>query len=256
MCRLFLSYVRGDWPKWFLIGVWAPTFFILTVTLLVLSSTYFSGGYDWRYQTMCSLSYSHLNPVGHIYWSWALFLVCASGLPCAGYFRARLRHVSPRLCNFSAATLRLGLCCGIIVSFDGILLPKLNMLFFKLHEIMATVTFAAIFLGVMGFWVAMMKWLRTDRLWGIRGCAALSLAVVVPFAGAMISQAYLFFVPNDLGWVDADWAAKGVPLYLSFAFWEWLATVGIYISMFILAVILPTDEKQGSVGSAGPHLDI
>jgi len=62
--------------------------------------------------------------------------------------------------------------------------------------------------------------------------------------GAASSQAYLYFVPNKLGWVSPKWAELGVPLYLSFAVWEWLASVGVFAYLYLLLVLLPADEPR------------
>ncbi len=250
MIRLILSYSRGDWPKWFLVGVWAPVLSLVVAWLFAVSAAHFPGGYDWRYDVMCRLGYSWVNPDGSVYWSLALCLVCVMGLPCCGYFRLRLEHVSPRLSAFASRSLLAGLAAGFLVGLDGVFLPRLDGLMPKLHEVTATFAFAAIFFGVMGFWFAMMKWLRSVPHWSIGACVLLSLLVAVPFTGAMVSQAYLFFVPNNLGWVGPGWAELGVPIYLSFAFWEWLAIAGIYLCLYLMAFLLPpTPHRLAAHGS-------
>ena len=116
---------------------------------------------------------------------------------------------------------------------------------------MATITFAAIFFGLVGFWLAMILWLRAERQWSVWSCLLVSLLVAVPMAGAMVSQAYLFFVPNNLGWVGPEWAKMGVPVYLSFAFWEWMASAGIYVSLYVIAIHLPAVPAAAAVCPAG-----
>lgn len=240
MLRAIPPFLRGEWPKWFLVGVWSPVVSVLSIAFLAASARHYPGGYDWRYEVMCRLGYEAVNPAGSVYWAWALGLICLGGLPCCAHFRRSLMPSAPALVRWSSAALAIGLCAGIVVSLDGAVLPRLNTIFHKLHETTATLTFAAIFIGVMGIWIAMIKWLRVVRHWTVGACSLVSLLVAAPFAGAMISQAYLFFVPNDLGWVGADWAAKNVPLYLSFAFWEWLAIAGIYVSLYVMALLLPS----------------
>jgi hypothetical protein len=245
------SSLRGAWPKWFLIGVWGPVISLLSGGLFAASALHFPGGYDWRYDVMCRLGYSHVNPEGSVYWSWALGLICFGGLACCGHFRVRLQQVAPKLSAFAAVALGLGLLAGIVVALDGMVLPKLNLLMPKLHETTATITFAAIFFGLVGFWTAMILWLRAERCWSVWSCALVSLLVAVPMAGAMISQAYLFFVPNNLGWVGPEWAKMGVPVYLSFAFWEWLAIAGIYACLYIMAILLPAVPPAAAGCPAG-----
>ena len=232
-------------PKWLLTGVWGPLLSLVVAWLFAFSAGRFPGGYDWRFDVMCRLGYPHANPDGSGYWAAALFLVCVMGVPCCGYFHRRLAGVAPRLSRAARVLLGAGLFFGMIIAADGLLLPKLNELFHKMHETVATLAFACIFFGVLGFWAAMTRWLRKRRGWSEVQCGLLSLMVLVPMAGAMISQAYLFFVPNDLGWVGPDWAERGVPVYLSFAFWEWAAIAGIYGCLYVMALLLPAAADSG-----------
>lgn len=249
MLRATRSFLLGDWPKWFLAAVWGPVLSVVVAWLFARSASHFPGGYDWRYDVMCRLGYGWVNPDGSVFWSLALCLICVMGWPCCGYFHARLRGTSPRMSAFAAWSLRVGLAAGFIVGLDGVFLPRLEGLLPKLHEIMATLAFAAIFFGVIGFWIAMIWWLRRARHWSISGCLMLSLGVVIPFAGAMVSQAYIFFFRKDLGWVGPDWAEQGVPLYLSFAFWEWLAIAGIYVCLYVMTIVLPRSPATDGGGA-------
>ncbi len=239
MSKLLRPFDAARWPKWFLVAVWAPVLSAVVASCFVVSVGRYPGGYDWRYEVVCRPGYEWVNPAGSVWWSAALGGICAAALPCCAYFHARLRVAAPHLSDVARGALMTGLCAGLVVALDGVGFPRLNTFGPKLHEVIATLTFGAIFVGVAGFWWAMVVWLSRVRRWSAFGCGILSLSVVVPFTGAMLSQAYLFFVPNDLGWVGADWAEKGVPLYLSFAFWEWVAVGGIYVSLYVMALLLP-----------------
>lgn len=241
MSSLLRPFDAARWPKWFLVAVWGPVLSAAVAVLFAVSVRHFPGGYDWRYEVVCRPGYEWVNPAGSAWWSAALGVTCVMGLPCCAYFYARLRAVAPRLSGGARGALGVGLVAGLAVALDGAAFPRLNTFAPKLHEVMATLAFGAIFLGVAGFWTAMIVWLSRVRRWSAIGCSVVSLSVVVPFTGAMLSQAYLFFVPNDLGWVGADWAEKGVPLYLSFAFWEWVAIGGIYASLYVMAFLLPAE---------------
>jgi hypothetical protein len=194
--RFLLSFALGEWPKWFLVGVWGPAMSVLVALLFAASANYFPGGYDWRFDVMCRLGYAHVNPDGSGYWAAALVFTCLMGVPCCGYFYRRLAATSPRTAVTARALLGLGLFLGVVIGLDGLVLPKLNGIARKLHETVATAAFATIFFGVLTFWSAMTKWLRIKRGWTAAACSALSMFVLVPMAGAMISQAYLFFVPT------------------------------------------------------------
>lgn len=245
---LFTSWLLGRMPKWFLIGVWGPLLSLAVALLFAASAARFPGGYDWRFDVMCRLGYPNVNPGGSAYWAWALVLVCVMGVPCCDYFYQRLAGTAPRHAAFARFLLASGLALGMVIGLDGFLLPKLNNVFHKLHETVATLAFASIFFGVLVFWSAMTRWLRRRRHWSAGSCALLSLLVLLPMAGAMFSQAYLFFVPNDLGWVGPDWAERGVPAYLSFAFWEWTAIGGVYACLYVIAGLLPALPERAHEG--------
>jgi len=244
--RPLSSVLGGDWSKVVLVGVWGPLMTAAVVLLFAASARHFPGGYDWRYEVMCRLGYPSANPEGSVLWSAALALTCIMGLPCAGYFSKRLAPCAPKIVSFARTALSSGLLAGLLVAADGMLLPKLNDLAYKLHEIIATFAFAAIFFGVLAFWYAAMRWLRASRRWTLGACGFISALVAAPLAGAMLSQAYLFYVPNDLGWVDREWADKGVPVYLSFAFWEWLAIAAVYVGLYVIALLLPATAGENA----------
>ena len=46
----------------------------------------------------------------------------------------------------------------------------------------------------------------------------------------------LYLDQRDLGWVDTSWREMGVPVWLSFAFWQWLATAALWASVGHLVV--------------------
>jgi hypothetical protein len=60
----------------------------------------------------------------------------------------------------------------------------------------------------------------------------------------MLSQAWLFFDPNRPGWVSREWIALGIPVWLSFAFWEWLAICGLVLCICVLAFALPAKSEE------------
>ena len=189
MRQLFTIWLSGRMPTWFLVGVWGPVLSVLGALLFAASASVFPGGYDWRFDVMCRLGYAHVNPDGSAYWAWALFLVCVMGVPCCRYFYRRLSGDAPRRAGFARVVLSAGLACGMVIALDGLLLPKLNEIFPKLHETVATIAFAAIFFGVLAFWSAMTTWLQKSQGWSAWQSVLLSLLVLVPMAGALVSQA-------------------------------------------------------------------
>jgi hypothetical protein len=57
---------------------------------------------------------------------------------------------------------------------------------------------------------------------------------LVPLVLAALTQAYLALALPNLPWVSPAWRARGIPLYLSFAVWEWGSCV--VFSMCLLVI--------------------
>jgi hypothetical protein len=67
---------------------------------------------------------------------------------------------------------------------------------------------------------------------------------VLPILLAGCAQAYIFYVLPDLHWVGLAWRTRGVPVYLSFAVWEWVtcAVLSGYLAILCLALGRPLRE--------------
>jgi len=57
---------------------------------------------------------------------------------------------------------------------------------------------------------------------------------VSPIVLAAIAQAYVSNALPALPWVGLEWREHGVPVYLSFAFWEWV-TCAVF-SLYVLVL--------------------
>ena len=60
-------------------------------------------------------------------------------------------------------------------------------------------------------------------------------AALAPIVLAALAQAYVSYELPELKWVNLAWRARGVPLYLSFAFWEWVTCAVFSVYMVVLA---------------------
>ena len=61
------------------------------------------------------------------------------------------------------------------------------------------------------------------------------LLVVTPMLAIGITQFWLYLDQRDLGWVDVGWREMGVPFWLSFAFWQWLAIGFLWVGLCLLS---------------------
>jgi hypothetical protein len=51
--------------------------------------------------------------------------------------------------------------------------------------------------------------------------------------------------------VGPSWREMGVPHYLSFAFWQWLTGVGIFVYLFLITVLLPAEVPVTTASAGG-----
>jgi hypothetical protein len=111
----------------------------------------------------------------------------------------------------------------------------------KGHEILTLLAFAGVCLGI----VCLTAQLASQggphpRAGGARPhrlvASVLASLAVLPILFAGCAQAYVFYRRPDLHWVGLAWRARGIPVYLSFAFWEWVtcAVLSGYLAILCL----------------------
>ena len=244
LLRWLRSHLLGDISKTCLVWVYGLLAVLFFAGGMILSEWFFPDSYDWRYQVMCSLGSRAKNPDGHIYWSIGLFLAIFMGLPTCLYFWRRLSRTAPGISLFSGLALGIGYIAGMIVAVESAILPGFGGVVYKAHEIVAVIAFSGIYLGVAGFWYCLTIWLLKKKRWPGWAVGGLFFLSAAPMSGAMISQAWLFFLPDRPGWVSREWISLGIPLWLSFAFWEWLAACGLVFCLYVLAVVLPASPGE------------
>jgi hypothetical protein len=210
---------------------------------MALSWHYYPGHYDWRYQVVCYLISQVDNPSAYIYFCVGLLVAFTFLLPLPGYLRDRLLAYSPRTARVSSVVLLVGFLGAIGVGTEKVVFRNLSSIYAKGHEYIALVAFLGMFFGVAGLWFALVKYARHRRGWSAWRMGALFALSIGPMVGAAVSQGYLYYFPNDLGWVGPHWAARGVPVYYSCAFWEWLASAGVFIYLYLLIYLLPATPR-------------
>ena len=60
------------------------------------------------------------------------------------------------------------------------------------------------------------------------------LLVASPLLAIGITQFWLYVDQRDLGWVDTGWRAMGIPVWFSFAFWQWLSIASLWVGLGLL----------------------
>lgn len=243
------SYFRGEVTKRFLLGICVPLAAVFFVLGNVIPAALFPGDFDWRYQAMSYLGSPSKNPSGHLVWSLGMTLSFLLGLPLCGYFRRRLELTNPRLAFLSSRVLLIGFLAGIIVGLETLIIPNMSEILRKGHEYLSIAVFVGLYMGVAGFWIALFRRFRRQHRRKGRGLFLLYLLPALPITGAMLSQAWLYFDPNRPGWVSPAWEELGIPLWLSFAFWEWLTAGGLVICLCMIAALLPAEPDPAGAGA-------
>ncbi len=195
--------------------------------------------YDWRYMTVSNLVSSDKNPAGYL---WASAGVILSGI-CGLCWVAMLtrNHEGDRPGGIRA--LRFGYICMMFAA----VLPRLPWVE-KGHELVALLAFAGLCAGV----VLLMFQTVERKMRGFAGRARLYAAIAagaaaLPVLLAGLAQAYVHYALPELPWVNLSWRARGVPVYLSFAFWEWVMCVVLsaYIAFLSLAAPAVYSVREG-----------
>jgi hypothetical protein len=190
--------------------------------------------YDWRYITMSSLVYAERNPGGFL-WARAGIALCGlAGLWWTGQLLRSGRQALAQ--SFEVRTLGLGYlsmtCCA--------LWPEQLPAFPRAHDLLALVAFVGNCVGtvLLAFRVVEQGSRRRRPAAGGRHLPAAVMAgiALAPILLAALAQAYVSRELPALPWVNLGWRARGVPVYLSFAFWEWLTCAVLSAYMTILAL--------------------
>ncbi len=247
-----ISPSRKEWSKGFVLWVWYPLATLCLIVGIAFAACCLEGAFDWRYRTLSSLGSASTNPRGYAYCCLGMMVSFSMGLPLCGYFRVRFEPITPIAARASSWALKIGFLGVVAVGFERLFSQGISLPVHKAHEYISIITFFGLLLGIFGFWFCLTRWLIHERQWPVWALSALSLFSVGPIVGTGLSQAYLYFVPNDLGWVGPDWAELGVPLYLSFAFWEWLTVVGIFIYLFLILFFLPAEIPASTTDPSPP----
>lgn len=224
----------------------ASWWYLASVTVLgsgsVLAASRFPGGFDWAYTVASALASQKHNPEGSFWFAGALALAMALLWPYASALERRQDSTHPGLLTFAIFALRTGLLGGVLLGLERLLIRDLSAQVYKAHEILGLVTFFGLYIGTIGLLVCAMLHRKVHVF-------ALML-LVSPLLAIGITQVWLFLDQRDLGWVDTDWRAMGVPVWLSFAFWQWLAIGFLWLGLGLLSFTgvrrESTEEGQGA----------
>lgn len=194
----------------------------------IVSAWHYPGGFDWVYTVASALASRKKNPTGCMWFASALSLSMVMLWPCVSILKQHLGPSASGAARVAIGALRLGLVCFALVGAETLLNRRVSDWVYKGHEILALAAFLGMYLGVLGLLVHVM--LR-KRLYAVP-----ALLVASPLLAIGVTQFWLYLDQRELGWVDVSWREMGVPVWLSFAFWQWLAIVFLWAGLGLLAL--------------------
>ena len=209
---------------------------LLTMTLgSVLAAQFYPGDFDWAYTVASALASKKHNPGGSTWFAGALILTMALLWPYVSSLRQSLATPRPLAGKFAIAMLRTALICGALIGLERLLIRDLSAWVFKAHEILGIITFFGLYCGIIGLLAVAAR---------IHKRYVLTIIVIAsPLIAIAITQFWLYQEQRDLGWVDTNWRALGIPIWFSFAFWQWLAIGFLWAGLGLLALI-PLDPAE------------
>jgi hypothetical protein len=203
---------------------------------VLMSARRYPSEYDWRYMPVSNLLSLGRDPTGYL-WASAGVVICGLCGLCWTAVLARLWKLDGTGGRpWGICTLQFGYSCLMCAALLSHWLRRIE----KAHEVLAVLAFTGLLIGMIRLMFQtiertllrrMLKVSIHARLYAV----ILASAAVLPILVAGLIQAYVHFMLPELPWVGLPWRARGVPVYLSFAFWEWVTCVVLSAYMVILA---------------------
>lgn len=194
----------------------------------ILAAWHYPGGFDWLYTVVSALASQEHNPEGSIWFASALSLSMVLLWPWVTSLKNNLCTSLPTVANFAFIAFRIGIICGALLGLERLLIHDLSHWLYKGHEIIALVTFLGLYGGVFGLLVLVMF---RRRIYTVP-----VLLITVPILAIGITQFWLYLDQRGLGWVDVRWREMGIPVWFSFAFWQWLALGFLWLGAGMLTL--------------------
>jgi hypothetical protein len=208
---------------------------------MLMAARHYPSEYDWRYMPVSHLLSSGRDPAGYLWASAGVVLCSLCGLCWTAVLARHWNHETAGDRPRGTRALQFGYSCMICAA----VLPDWLLPIQKGHEILAVLAFAGLCVGMVRlmfqtiertFLRRVRRFIRHARLYA----AILAGAAVLPVLLAGLAQAYVHYVLPELHWVNLSWRGRGVPAYLSFAFWEWVTCV--VLSAYTAILSLATHE--------------
>jgi len=200
----------------------------------VMAARRYPSEYDWRYITISSLVYGDRNPDGYLLARAGIVMCGLAGLYWTTVLIRKWKQPGTAKPPVGIWALGLGYLCMVCCA----LLPDGLVGIPKGHDLLALAAFVGVSIGMVH---STFKAVERSALQGrLAGSSRLHAAILAgvplsPIVLAALAQAYVSHELPGLPWVSLAWRARGVPVYLSFAFWEWVTCAVFSVYMVVLS---------------------
>ena len=201
---------------------------------MVMAGRRYPSEYDWRYITISSLVYGDRNPDGYLLARAGIVMCGLAGLYWTTVLIRKWKQPGTAKPPVGIWALGLGYLCMVCCA----LLPDGLVGIPKGHDLLALAAFVGVSIGMVH---STFKAVERSALQGrLAGSSRLHAAILAgvplsPIVLAALAQAYVSHELPGLPWVSLAWRARGVPVYLSFAFWEWVTCAVFSVYMVVLS---------------------
>ena len=202
----------------------------------IMAARYYPGGFDWLYTVASALASKKHNPMGSTWFSSALIAAMVLLWPYVSALKRGLYPTTSITIKFSVEALRIGLICGALLGVERLLIYDLSSWVNKAHELIGFISFMGLYIGILGLLIQVMLRHRIFTL--------PVLLILIPLIAIGITHIMLYFDQRNLGWVDTSWRDMGIPIWLSFAFWQWLAMGFLWIGLGLLSFSCIKDDED------------
>jgi hypothetical protein len=179
-----------------------------------MAAQYYPGGFDWFYTVASALASHKHNPIGSVWFAGSLSLSMLMLWFYVSSIKSGLSAILPAA-GFAFTAIRIGLLFGFLLGVERLFIYDLSQWINKAHEVIALFTLLGLYIGILSLLIQLIH-RKKSTIYPL-------LLVVSPLLAIGIGGLWLYIDQRDLGWVDTNWREKGIPIWLSFAFWQWLA---------------------------------
>ncbi len=206
---------------------------------MLMAARMYPSEYDWRYMPVSNLLSFSRNPGGYIWGAAGIVLCGICGLLWTVLLIQRWKHERERIRLKGIRSLQFGYLCLMSAALLSHWLLQIR----KGHEIVAVLAFASLLIGMVRLMFQTTERILLRRMHRFNGRVRLFAVIVasvavLPILLAGIIQVYVHYVLPELPWVGLSWRTRGVPVYLSFAFWEWITCVVLSSYMAIASLLV------------------